>query len=105
MSWACGVIPFVRELSAGNRTIILTVLISSVVAVVKPVKDDVDGCAGDSDCLRTEDAVLQTDVAGGKDDAGLQTGVDCAKTGAGLRTEDAGGKLRIDSVSKEGGAE
>lgn len=38
-SYFCSVIPVVKEISGGNRTIILTVIISSVVAIIKPVKD------------------------------------------------------------------
>jgi len=34
-----GILPFVKELSGGTRTIILTVLISSVLALLKPLKD------------------------------------------------------------------
>lgn len=39
-SYLCGIIPFVKDLSGGTRTIILTVLISSIVAIIKPVKED-----------------------------------------------------------------
>ena len=38
-SYICGIIPFVKELSGGTRTIILTVLISSIVAIIKPIED------------------------------------------------------------------
>ena len=38
-SYICGIIPHIRELSGGTRTIILTVLISSIVAIIKPVED------------------------------------------------------------------
>ena len=38
-SYICGIIPFVKELSGGTRTIILTVVIASVVAIVKPIED------------------------------------------------------------------
>ena len=38
-SYICGIIPFVKELSGGTRTIILTVLISSIVAIIKPIDD------------------------------------------------------------------
>ena len=38
-SYACTVIPMVKELSGGTRTIILTVIIASIVAVVKPIPD------------------------------------------------------------------
>lgn len=40
-SYLCTILPYVKELSGGNRTIILTVIISTVVALVKPIKDDV----------------------------------------------------------------
>lgn len=40
LSWLCGILPYISSLSGGNRTIILTVLISSVVAIIKPVKDE-----------------------------------------------------------------
>ena len=39
-SYACSVLPVVKDLSDGTRTIILTILISSVVAIIKPIKDD-----------------------------------------------------------------
>lgn len=39
MSFACSKIPGIRELSESTRTIILTVLISSVLAIIKPVAD------------------------------------------------------------------
>ena len=38
-SYACTVLPFVKELSGGTRTIILTVVISSFVALIKPIPD------------------------------------------------------------------
>lgn len=38
-SFLSGILPFVKELSGGTRTIILTVLISSVLALLKPLKD------------------------------------------------------------------
>lgn len=37
LSYLCSVLPFVKNLSSGTRTIILTVLISSIVAIIKPV--------------------------------------------------------------------
>ena len=40
LSWGFSVLPFVRELSSGNRTIILTVAISAVLAYLKPVKEE-----------------------------------------------------------------
>ena len=38
-SYLCGIIPVVKELSGGTRTIILTVVIASVVAIIKPIED------------------------------------------------------------------
>ena len=38
LSWLCSVLPTVREMSAGTRTIVLTILIAAVAAYVKPVK-------------------------------------------------------------------
>jgi len=39
-SYICGVTPHIKELSSGTRTIILTIIISSIVAIIKPVKGD-----------------------------------------------------------------
>lgn len=39
-SYLCSILPGVKEISAGTRTIILTVLISAVCAIVKPVALD-----------------------------------------------------------------
>ncbi|MBO4534098.1 MAG: AzlC family ABC transporter permease [Treponema sp.] len=38
-SYICGIIPYVKELSSGTRTIILTVVIASIVALIKPIED------------------------------------------------------------------
>ena len=38
LSWLCSVLPMVREMSAGTRTIVLTILIAALAAYVKPVK-------------------------------------------------------------------
>ena len=38
-SYACTKLPFVSNLSGGTRTIILTVVISSIVALIKPISD------------------------------------------------------------------
>ena len=38
-SYICGIIPVVKELSSGTRTIILTVVIASIVALIKPIED------------------------------------------------------------------
>ena len=40
LSYICSVAPFVKSLSSGNRTIILTVAISAVLAWVKPVGEE-----------------------------------------------------------------
>ena len=42
LSFAFSRLPYLKALSAGNRTIILTVVISSVVAIIKPVDDESD---------------------------------------------------------------
>ena len=39
-SYLCGILPLIKNLSDGTRTIILTILISSVIAIIKPVKDE-----------------------------------------------------------------
>lgn len=38
LSWLCAVLPYVSELKSGTRTIILTVLISAVMAYLRPVQ-------------------------------------------------------------------
>ena len=38
-SFACSKLPLVNQLSGGTRTIILTILISSIVAIIKPIND------------------------------------------------------------------
>lgn len=40
LSYLCTIIPWIKNLSGGTRTIILTVLISAVVAIIKPIKDE-----------------------------------------------------------------
>ena len=40
LSFACTLMPYVKDLSGGTRTIILTVLISTAAAVVKPVDEE-----------------------------------------------------------------
>lgn len=42
LSYLCGILPVVSSLSSGNRTILLTILISAALAVIKPVKEDED---------------------------------------------------------------
>ena len=39
-SYICGIIPIVKDLSGGTRTIILTILISSIIAIIKPVEEE-----------------------------------------------------------------
>lgn len=41
-SYLCGIIPYIRDLSSGTRTIILTVIISSIVALIKPVQEEAE---------------------------------------------------------------
>ena len=38
-SFACSKLPLVSQLSGGTRTIILTIVISSIVAIIKPIND------------------------------------------------------------------
>ena len=40
LSYICSIIPGINELSSGTRTIILTVLIASVIAIIFPHEDD-----------------------------------------------------------------
>lgn len=40
ISYICSVMPGISSLSSGTRTIILTILISSVVAIIKPIERD-----------------------------------------------------------------
>ena len=40
LSYVCSIAPFIKDISPGTRTIILTVVISAVIAIIKPVKDD-----------------------------------------------------------------
>ncbi|MBQ5998855.1 MAG: AzlC family ABC transporter permease [Treponema sp.] len=40
LSYGCSVMPYVKNLSEGNRTIILTILIASVAAIVKPLPQE-----------------------------------------------------------------
>lgn len=41
-SYVCSVAPVIKDISGGTRTIILTVLISSVCAILKPIADEED---------------------------------------------------------------
>lgn len=40
LSGVCAILPWVKELSAGTRTILLTIVISAVVAWLKPIPED-----------------------------------------------------------------
>lgn len=40
LSYVCSVMPVIKDISGGTRTIILTVLISSVCAILKPIADE-----------------------------------------------------------------
>lgn len=42
-SFACSRIPFIRDLSSGTRTVILTVVIASLLALLFPVKEEENG--------------------------------------------------------------
>ena len=37
LSWICSIEPYVRDISAGTRTIVLTILIASAMALIRPV--------------------------------------------------------------------
>jgi len=39
-SYFCGIIPYIRDIKPGNRTIILTVVIAAVLAIIKPIEDE-----------------------------------------------------------------
>lgn len=43
MSGICSVLPYISEVSAGTRTILLTVVISTIAAIVKPISEETDG--------------------------------------------------------------
>lgn len=45
LSFVCTYAPFVKEISSGTRTIILTIVISAVAALLKPVSQDKEGGA------------------------------------------------------------
>ncbi|MDY2838965.1 MAG: AzlC family ABC transporter permease [Treponema sp.] len=40
LSYLCTIIPWIKNISGGTRTIVLTALISAVVAIIKPIKDE-----------------------------------------------------------------
>ena len=40
LSYLCSIVPFAKNLSGGTRTILLTILISSLAAVFRPVKEN-----------------------------------------------------------------
>ena len=48
LSWACGVLPVVRNISSGIRIIILTVVISAAAALLFPVKDEEEVQGGEA---------------------------------------------------------
>ncbi|MCQ2592099.1 MAG: AzlC family ABC transporter permease [Treponema sp.] len=48
-SYLCGIIPGIKTLSGGTRTIILTVVISAIIALIKPVKDEETESKGDAE--------------------------------------------------------
>lgn len=48
-SYAATILPWIRDLSAGNRTIILTVAISAIAAVLFPARHEVEGAADTAD--------------------------------------------------------
>lgn len=63
LSFACTKIPWIKDLASGTRTIILTVLISAVLAIVKPVADEVESKeAGDG----TDIAAVKADASNKK---------------------------------------
>lgn len=43
LSGLCAIMPVLEEMSSGTRTIVLTILISALAAIVKPIKDEEDG--------------------------------------------------------------
>ena len=48
-SWLCTVLPYVKTLSEGTRTILLTILIASAAALLFPVKDAPEQKEGSQD--------------------------------------------------------
>lgn len=54
LSFACTIIPKVKDLSSGTKTIILTVLISAIVSIIKPIRDSVD--SSQQNMAKTSDA-------------------------------------------------
>jgi len=46
-SYLCSVLPYISKLSSGNKTIILTILISSAAAIIKPIEPE-ENSAGES---------------------------------------------------------
>ena len=47
-SYACSVLPYIKTLSGGTRTIILTIVISSAVALIKPIPEVEESLTNDS---------------------------------------------------------
>ena len=64
LSFASSKLPFVKEISSGSRTIILTLVITSLVALIKPVKEEVD--ADNPENMITAE---ECDIAGGNSNA------------------------------------
>lgn len=55
LSWFCSVLPVVKNISGGTRTIILTVLIAAVCAVIKPVEDEENRADTENSSEKVED--------------------------------------------------
>lgn len=55
LSYVCTFAPWIKDLSAGTRTILLTVLIAAVFALICPVKDEPDTAAPTSDAQNTNE--------------------------------------------------
>ncbi len=63
-SYASTIIPFVKELSGGTRTIILTILISAIVALIKPIPDtdEVDNKITNDSSLNDKSSLHKSDA-------------------------------------------
>lgn len=46
LSFLCSILPLIKNLSSGNRTIILTILISSIIALIFPINENEDNSQG-----------------------------------------------------------
>lgn len=62
-SYACSKLPYVSQFSGGTRTIILTILISTIVAIIKPINDQ-----SDSDDEKNTGSKLTNDSSESKGD-------------------------------------